>query len=52
MGTRSQICILGEGYVRGEENDQISPGMEDHIKKKVEEYSPRRLYYLNKMNVG
>ena len=52
METRSQICILGEGYVRGEENDQISPGMEDHIKKKAEGYSSRRLYYSDKMNVG
>ena len=33
-------------------NDQISPGMEDHIKKNVEGYSPRRLYYSDKMNVG
>ena len=28
--------IWQHGYVRGEENDQISSGMEDYIKKKVE----------------
>ena len=30
----------------------MDPRMEDHIEKKVEEYSPRRLYYSDKMNVG
>ena len=28
--------IWQHGYVRGEENDQISSGMEDYIKKEVE----------------
>ena len=44
--------IWQHGYVRGEENDQISFGMEDYIKKKVEGYSSRRLYYSDKMSIG
>ena len=33
---RALSPIRLHGYVRGEENDQISSGMEDYIKKKVE----------------
>ena len=58
MGTRAQICILDLGpylmmWIRPRKSKLLEmPQNGGSRKKRVEGYSPRRLSFLDRMNIG